>query len=434
MKSRPFLLLVAMLVCIAPHSFGEQGPSATIISLNDQRTATSPPIAMFGDTVIQFPDPNFEAIVRETIGKPNGDITAGDVSGVTALYVERSEIADLTGIEHFSALETLYCTSNQLTELNVSRNTSLREMDCSLNKLTTLDVSQNIALEWLKCWGNQLTSLNVRGATSLETIDCANNELTTLDVSGSPALLHLSCGDNQLTSLDVRGAAMLQSLSCAFNRLTTLDVRQNAALRKLFCGDNLFLDTSAIIGLDVNILDHFAFEQENALGAPNADALALAELPVDTVIHFPDPNFEREVRRIIGKAEEDITIYDVAGIIYLKVDRLSIADLTGIEYFTALEVLRCQRNQLTELDVSHNTRLTHLYCDWNQLKTLDLSHNLALEGLHCHNNQLSTLDLSHNAALKELDCYNNLFPDRSAIIGLDELDLEYIVLNLHFGW
>ena len=85
----------------------------------------------------------------------------------------------------------------------------------------------------------------------------------------------------------------------------------------------------------------------------------------------------------------------------------NISDLTGIEAFTALTILRCQGNQLISLDISSNTALTKLVCYENQLTSLDVSTNTALEVLFCYINELTSLDVSNNAALTELVCYGN---------------------------
>ena len=44
---------------------------------------------------------------------------------------------------------------NQLTSLDLSKNTALTDLDCHYNKLTSLDVSKNSALAWLSCDGNK---------------------------------------------------------------------------------------------------------------------------------------------------------------------------------------------------------------------------------------------------------------------------------------
>ena len=47
-----------------------------------------------------------------------------------------------------------------------------------------------------------------------------------------------------------------------------------------------------------------------------------------------------------------------------------------IGYFTALERLECNNNQLTSLDISNNTALKYMSCYSNQLSSLDVSKNL----------------------------------------------------------
>jgi len=73
--------------------------------------------------------------------------------------------------------------------------------------------------------------------------------------------------------------------------------------------------------------------------------------------------------------------------------------------------------------------LEYLTCDTNQLTTLDVTHNPALEWLSCSYNQLTMLDVSQNTVLKYLGVHNNLFPDRSAILGLDESRLDYFAFD-----
>lgn len=91
----------------------------------------------------------------------------------------------------------------------------------------------------------------------------------------------------------------------------------------------------------------------------------------------------------------------------LDLSYMELTDLSGIEWFTGLEVLDCSDNQLTELDLSQNTALVQLYGEGNQLRSLDLSHNTALEELDCSGNQLTSLDMSHNTKLEFLSCYEN---------------------------
>jgi Leucine-rich repeat (LRR) protein len=85
----------------------------------------------------------------------------------------------------------------------------------------------------------------------------------------------------------------------------------------------------------------------------------------------------------------------------------TIADLTGIEDFIALESLNCHSNHLTTLDLSQNTALLSLNCYNNQLTSLEVSQNTSLNWLACYSNQLTILDVSQNTTLGYLRCNNN---------------------------
>ena len=72
----------------------------------------------------------------------------------------------------------LACAENQLTVLDVSKNTALTELWCADNKPAALDVSKNTALTDLYCDGNQLTALDVSKNTDLTSLWCGENQLT----------------------------------------------------------------------------------------------------------------------------------------------------------------------------------------------------------------------------------------------------------------
>ncbi len=165
-----------------------------------------------------FPDAVFHEYVAACFDTDkNGILSAEEISAVTTIDVPDKGISDLTGIEHFTALETLSCQNNQLTSLDVSNNTVLWHLNCSNNKLITLDVSNNTALESLFCDLNQLTSLDLSNNTVLWHLDCYNNQLTSLDASNCTSLEELYCYENQLTSLDVSNNAKLNTFYCDDN-------------------------------------------------------------------------------------------------------------------------------------------------------------------------------------------------------------------------
>ena len=209
-----------------------------------------------------FPDENFRDRVAFYCGKDDGDaLNQDELNGVTELYVAHAYIKDLTGIELFPNLEKLDCKNNNLTRLDVSKNTKLTKLYCEFNQLTGLDLSKNTALTELNCQVNQLTSLDLSKNTALTKLDCALNPLTSLDVSNNTALTYLDCNYNQLTGLDLSKNTALTKLGCHDNQLTSLDLSKNTALDTLDCSGNKRqitvdeagqFDLSALKGFDVS--------------------------------------------------------------------------------------------------------------------------------------------------------------------------------------
>jgi hypothetical protein len=73
--------------------------------------------------------------------------------------------------------------------LDVSECTDLvHDFDCSFNQLTSLDVSKNTKLRNLDCSSNQLTSLILGTKSSLFVLRCNFNEIANLDMENCPQL------------------------------------------------------------------------------------------------------------------------------------------------------------------------------------------------------------------------------------------------------
>lgn len=116
----------------------------------------------------RVPDANFRQALIDSYGVVfDGEYaTTSTISGITFLNIPNKNISDLTGIEYFTALDTLQCNNNQLTTLDISSNTKLKILACHRNNLTNLDVSKNTKLEIFFCDANALTSLDVRNGAN----------------------------------------------------------------------------------------------------------------------------------------------------------------------------------------------------------------------------------------------------------------------------
>ena len=167
-----------------------------------------------------FPDKNFRAALAEALAvEEGGTLTANLLAETTYLELWEMNIRDLTGIGFFTALETLECSGNELTSLDLSKNTSLTYLCCDDNQLQSLTLSGNKALTDLYCSNNQLTSLNLSNNVELVGIGCTNNQLSSLDLSTLTKLETLSVNDNELTSLDFSNNKKLYMLDCYNNKI-----------------------------------------------------------------------------------------------------------------------------------------------------------------------------------------------------------------------
>ena len=208
-----------------------------------------------------FPDEKFRNWLLQQEYGSDGELTAEEIAAVTEIDVSEKEIQSLKGIEHFTALTKLVCSYNQLTDLDVSKNTALKWLQFDRNQLTTLDVSKNTALTWLDCLENKMTALDVSQNTALDHLICCANQLTTLDVSKNTALTYMRCMANKLTALDVSHNTSLNWLDCDYNQLTTLDISQNTALSWLNCRGNKL--TTLDVSQNASLTDLLCAAQES---------------------------------------------------------------------------------------------------------------------------------------------------------------------------
>lgn len=297
------------------------------------------------------------------------DIKQNDSQSYTNVHTLNHQYKD--GItEHtitiYGAVTVIYCSNNKITEFEyVKVDTNLLTLICPNNKLAALDVSLNQALVVLNCNENPLTSLqlnsnistlqcqktllsdlNLSIASNLHTAYCDQNENLQNITVNNPDLKTLYINNNKLTSLNVSGASNLTILNCSFNKLSSLDVNSNTKLSILDCGYN-----------------------------------DLTTLNLDSCTNLTDLRCSRN----------------------LALKEINVSTLPLLRF------LFCDVNDLSSLDVSHNTELADIICDGNKLTALDISQNTKLRSISCHVNAITELDLSKCPDLQSLTCsYNPL--------------------------
>ena len=196
------------------------------------------------DFQIAVPDINFQRFLSENMGMfvSNGYVSYKEVKTVKELNCHMLKISSIEGIQYFTALTTLNCSWNNLTCINLSKNTFLSNLDCSDNQLSSLDLSQNSELTFLNCMNNHLTKLDVHTLINLSILNCSENRLKYLDTSQNIALSELKCWATGISEIDLSKNIALTSLDCTKNHLTSLDVQNNIALTDLAFGFNNIAD------------------------------------------------------------------------------------------------------------------------------------------------------------------------------------------------
>ncbi|MBP5257524.1 MAG: hypothetical protein J6Z41_02125 [Prevotella sp.] len=118
-------------------------------------------------------------------------------------------------------LQTLYCSSAQLSAVYMDSSNGLRTFHCQNNGIKTLDLTNKGFLKELWCQNNLITELKLPTVTGnkLEIINCSNNRLQTLTLSYSRNLTDLNCSGNQLASLNLSNNPSLTNIKCYNNAI-----------------------------------------------------------------------------------------------------------------------------------------------------------------------------------------------------------------------
>lgn len=148
-----------------------------------------------------FTDEKFLDVVRDKIGKPDGDIYPSDVDEITDITINNNGLTSLDGVEFLTSLKTIDCTDNRIETLDLYNNKELKTVKCANNELVgSLDLSDHAQLEKLEVADNYLTDVDVSHSSQLNTIDVTNNVLPALDLSNNINVKEVLCSDNVMSS------------------------------------------------------------------------------------------------------------------------------------------------------------------------------------------------------------------------------------------
>lgn len=289
-----------------------------------------------------IPDANFAAWLNVNIpsamsGGNLMDTTDVTVTTLTQIVIFNNSITDLSGIQYFTALLTLFCENNQLTSLPSLPN-SLTEFYCANNQLTSLPALPD-SLTVLDCNANQLMSLPAL-PNSITYLDCYQNLLTGLS-SLPDSLKYFYCGSNQLTNLPTLPSS-LTHFECANNQLTFLPALPSSLIY-LYCNNNQLTSLPNL---------------PNGVGNLNCNFNQLTSLPVL-------PN----------------------SLVFLRCSNNQLMNLPVLP--SGLNELICYGNQLTNLPILPNS-IEYLFCNNNNIFCFPIFPNI-INGFDISNNPFACL-------------------------------------------
>ena len=375
-----------------------------------------------------FPDPKFRDYLTSLY--PKGYITDGEIANLTALNVASKGIANMKGIEFFTALKELRCWNNSFTSLNLNSNTELTYLDCAPNSnLSSLSISSCSKLQTVYCYSNALTYLDVTGKSNLTRLDCHNcyslktiycysNDLTNLDVSGCTALKNLQCYYNysleSITGLaDCTAITYLDCEDCAITNLSAVNSMNN--LEKLYCRNNKITSLTVTNKSYLNYIrasGNTSMTTATITGNTALTTLYIYNCTALQTLYCYANNLLSTLNVTGNSALKDLRCYGSSG----STTALTTLDLTGT---TALTNLDCGNlSSLTSItNLANCTAMKSFLCQNTAITSLDLDNMSNLEYLICDNTKLTSLKVTNKSKLTTLNCYNNPQMTNATITG-----------------
>lgn len=299
-----------------------------------------------GAQTVTISDANFLAYLQFTypscVSGNQLNTACAAATSDTSMYISNLDIANIDGIEYFTALKHLNCKGNSLTTLPTLPQ-SLLTLDCSENDLNVITMLPNSLVE-LNCNFNELTSIPQLPNT-LDILKCYDNQLSALPTF--PTLLKvLHCGGNLYNTLPAM-PQVLQELNCkglGLQSLPTLPI------------------TLKILGCEYNELTELPT-------LPNSTEILVAHHNQINAL----PNLPNSLQELNVGTNNLITLPTLpSGVTFINCEDNAIASLPG--FTNQLKYFYCRQNDLSYLPIVPNS-MRVLDCSYNPIRCLDFVAN-----------------------------------------------------------
>lgn len=386
-------------------------------------------------------------------GNSDGVIDLTEAQQVTG-YVDLSQnqIADLSGLEHFSNMRYLNLGFNEIISVSFEGWTNLMVLDLRHNQIVdvllsdlpsmeTVDLDTNAidfanwtfdgmaslktlklsrtgmetfpidlqdfpSIEYLMIESNSLTEMVLTGHERLYLLDVSSNPLSTnLHLHNLPSLAELSVTDCGIQELDLAEFTAIKYLNASFNELTAFDAASLPALNYLNLSTNPLndLDVSSNLQLQTLLLRE---TQIVSLDLNNLNSLERIELGG-------------------GSFLQDLQISDLPGLTHFTLTDAAITELFLIN-LPSLRQIRIRDAGITDLVLASLPNTISVLASGNSLKSLVFSDLPLLFDLNLPDNQIASFELEGLPALSKLNLSNN---ELSNLTLNDLPELDKLVIN-----
>lgn len=376
--------------------------------------------------IVNIPDYQFKTALRNGLcvdtdnnGVPDAnadlnnddEIQVSEAEAVQYLFIlAQYDVSDLTGIEAFVNLRTLYCDYHALTTLDVSMMPDLRWLTVNSNDLTTLNLGTINSLEKLEVVGNALTSLDLSHLSNLKYLSCASNPLGSLDLSVCTQLEELYCGANGLNSIDLSTLPMLKKLYCSDNSLSALSFANNPLLEEVVCSSN------DMTTLNISSLSNLKKLTAESCPLNGLDITGLTQL-TQVACNF------NQFQSFSHGNNSSLTSLQISG---YPGNIGGVLDLSDVP---TLKTLTCNSQGLTGLNLT-GVQLTSLQFSGNQITTIDVSNMPGLTSIVGNYNNLQSMFIKNGAVSSDQYLFNFYGNPNLQYICCDEGELSVIQAKL----
>lgn len=207
------------------------------------------------DTIVTITDPNLEDLIRETLGKPLGDLTTLDMEALYSLNGKGKGIKNLSGLEYAKNLSWINFENNLITNLTpLSDLTNVNSIYLFNNQISDINPLRSLTnLRYLNLQDNQISDLSpLSSLPMLESINLGRNNISDVSPLANIATLKsLYLSRNGISNISSLGTLVnLEYLGVEINQISDISVVSNfPKLRHLAINSNQVTDLTPISNL-----------------------------------------------------------------------------------------------------------------------------------------------------------------------------------------